>query len=258
MASSVPTDHATIARMTRLGSIALFALIALTAVGCGGALAPSQRYGGTVPLTLVNDVAGGVCYVRMSPTFDAEWGEDWLGATEVIPQGGERTFTIAPQSQWDIRVENCDEEPIAERRSIDVRQPTRLAVSTLMPTTSIFTPPPPPPPPPTAACDLTGHWAGTGTDQQGTQWVWTMSFAQQGANLEGAINWRGSDGHGGLERFRGTIDCATHAFTISGYAIENNNGLIPGTYRGVVGGDWRSIQGSWADGVPGSFIGQRQ
>src|SRR5688500_10190339 len=118
-----------------------------------------MRYAGAVPLTLVNDGAGAVCYVRMSPTFDEDWGDDWLAAAEVIPQGAERTFSIAPQSEWDVRVENCDEEPIAERRRIDVTRPVRLSARTLTPVTGGggLTPPPPPP---GDACNLTGTWAG--------------------------------------------------------------------------------------------------
>jgi hypothetical protein len=245
----------------------VLALLLVGAVGCGGAVQPQVRYGGNVSLTLVNDADRAACYVRMSPTFDAEWGEDWLGEEEVIPQGAERTFGIAPQSQWDVRIEDCESQTLSERRAIVMTMAARLSIASLTPVTGTAVPGPgnppgpgpgPEPPPSGAPCNVNGTWTGSGTDHSAIQWQWTLALTQTGNQVEGTIDWRGSSGASGRERVRGTIDCRTHALSVTGYALEQANGLSQNVYVGVFDGAFGALQGTWSGGAGGRFWGTRQ
>jgi hypothetical protein len=116
--------------LLRTGATVL-ALAALTS-GCYRYNRTARRYGGEVPLTLVNDSPHTVCYVRMSPSTDNNWGDDWLGPRETIPSGGGRTFALMGGPAWDIRLQTCQHQIIAEARQVPVMSQTMVSVSQLM------------------------------------------------------------------------------------------------------------------------------
>jgi hypothetical protein len=58
-----------------------------------------------VVLTLINQSANDVCFVRISSVSSSEWGEDWLGA-DIVSSGSSYTFLVAPGA-YDLRAEFC-------------------------------------------------------------------------------------------------------------------------------------------------------
>lgn len=93
----------------------------------------ARRYSGEIPFTLINDSPVAACYVRLSPSVDNNWGDDWLGPRETIPAGGGRTFAIAGGPAWDIQIQACDRQLLAEARQVPMMGPTQIAISQLRP-----------------------------------------------------------------------------------------------------------------------------
>ncbi len=91
----------------------------------------ARMYGGPVPFTLVNDSGQSVCYVRISPSGSTSWGDDWLGSTEIVHFGMARTFNLAVNGVWDLRVETCTHAAIVEARSVRIAGPLQLSLSAL-------------------------------------------------------------------------------------------------------------------------------
>ena len=119
-------------------------------------------------------------------------------------------------------------------------------------------PPRPPQPSPAPTCNVAGPWAGRGIDRAGTDWTYTIELTQSGRNLQGAFAWTASNGTGGTELVRGSVDCASRAFRLDGYRLEGNHGLITGDYQGHFGADWRTLSGFWTLGIPGTFNGSHR
>ena len=92
----------------------------------------AARYAGSVPLTLVNDTAQQACYFRMSPVTDGGWGDDWLGATEIVHPGAVRTFYVAPNQTWNVRVEACSHAVLGEAHGIAVAGAGQLPLSRMI------------------------------------------------------------------------------------------------------------------------------
>ncbi|MBC7228271.1 MAG: hypothetical protein H5T61_13750 [Thermoflexales bacterium] len=63
-------------------------------------------------LTLVNHLDIPICYVLISPSGSAEWGNDWLGG-ETVPPGGSYTFHL-PEGTYDLSARDCDGNPVSE------------------------------------------------------------------------------------------------------------------------------------------------
>jgi hypothetical protein len=76
----------------------------------------------TVPVTLINESGGNVCYVQMSLTTETTWGDDRMCSSEIINNGGSRVFDV-PLGYYDIRALDCDEEVVDERRGVDLTSP---------------------------------------------------------------------------------------------------------------------------------------
>ncbi|MDY6874988.1 MAG: hypothetical protein SWK90_02120 [Chloroflexota bacterium] len=70
-------------------------------------------------LTLSNNSGVGVCYVYISPSDSTSWGDDWLGAEEVIASGDSRTFQV-PMGTYDLLAEDCDRNALAEEYEVDL------------------------------------------------------------------------------------------------------------------------------------------
>jgi hypothetical protein len=107
----------------------------------------ARRYGGGIPLTLVNDTPFEACYVRLSPSSDSNWGDDWLGPRETVPPGVGRTFAVMGGPAWDIQVQTCAHQVLAEARQVPIMGPMQISVSQLRGQPMMAAPVPAPPPP---------------------------------------------------------------------------------------------------------------
>ncbi len=74
----------------------------------------------TALFELINDSAGPVCIVQLSPTLAKSWGPDRLGSTEIIDPGSSREFEVVAL-EWDLRLFDClSDEPLLEEFAIPV------------------------------------------------------------------------------------------------------------------------------------------
>lgn len=77
---------------------------------------------GDIPLEVINESSADVCFIYISPTTSDEWGEDWMGAQEVIPQdGGTRIFYVNAGT-YDLAVDDCDGEALAEENEVNIQE----------------------------------------------------------------------------------------------------------------------------------------
>jgi hypothetical protein len=80
---------------------------------------PAQAAPGAPALSIRNDTPNTINNIYVSLTSQQNWGQDQLGATEVVRAGGTRAFTLPPgECLYDIRIVyqgNVSEE----RRRID-------------------------------------------------------------------------------------------------------------------------------------------
>ncbi len=80
--------------------------------------------GGDHPLvefSLDNLLSEPICYAFISPTGAQNWGMDKLGPEEGIMPGDTGTFFV-PAGIYDLLLENCDLEILAEEYDLDVRE----------------------------------------------------------------------------------------------------------------------------------------
>jgi hypothetical protein len=78
-------------------------------------------------LDLVNNSAGSVCYVQISPATADTWGLDWLDEDEIIRPGAQRTFELTPDT-YDLRALDCDQDTLKEEYGIDAQGTIRWVV----------------------------------------------------------------------------------------------------------------------------------
>ena len=77
--------------------------------------------GGSHPLIdfrLENASGDRICFVQISPTLAANWGQDKLGPTGIVGPGETRVFRI-PASIIDFRLLDCDGAALAEEHDLD-------------------------------------------------------------------------------------------------------------------------------------------
>lgn len=81
-----------------------------------------------IELDIGNDSSTPICYVFFSPSGAQGWGFDRLGIEEGIDIGDTRTFDL-PAGTYDLAVDDCDEQRIAEEYERDFTQDTVYTVS---------------------------------------------------------------------------------------------------------------------------------
>jgi len=81
-----------------------------------------------VQLTLNNDSADTVWFVHLSPSTARNWGQDELGATEIINPGASRVFDV-PAGTYDLRVVNSDLDTIVETYGVELTANLTYTVS---------------------------------------------------------------------------------------------------------------------------------
>lgn len=74
---------------------------------------------GLADFTVENQSSGNICYVQISPTQAQNWGQDELGAQEVIEPGGERVFQLAT-GEYDVLMSDCDLNTLVEEYGVVV------------------------------------------------------------------------------------------------------------------------------------------
>lgn len=70
-------------------------------------------------ITLNNQSSQTVCYVYISPVTDEYWGNDWLGASEVIRPGGSRLFKV-DAGRYDLRAEDCERSALSVQWDVNI------------------------------------------------------------------------------------------------------------------------------------------
>ena len=102
------------------------ALLALAGMACSFCplipTRPSGPSGAGPSITLVNNSDETICYVYISPSTSDEWGEDWLGTTEVVGPGEQRTFEVDPGT-YDLLATDSDDNELAVEWEVEVTQP---------------------------------------------------------------------------------------------------------------------------------------
>lgn len=91
--------------------------------GGGGVVATpivsgQQPQSGDVTLTVVNQGSTTVCYMRISPTSQSTWGDDWLGSS-VIPAGDSFAFSV-PAGPYDLRAEDCSNSSLRTEMGVSL------------------------------------------------------------------------------------------------------------------------------------------
>ncbi len=81
---------------------------------------PGGGTGSVGALDIVNETDLTICYVYISPTDAAEWGDDRLGADNVI--GAYETFTITdiPVGMYDLRADDCDNNTLVQQFGVEM------------------------------------------------------------------------------------------------------------------------------------------
>lgn len=87
----------------------LMVMVALLAAACGGL---SNASGGSAgsgnhSVTVVNDTGEQICYLFMSSSDQQDWGEDWLGQSEMLSSGGSFTIRVSEPGEYDILALPC-------------------------------------------------------------------------------------------------------------------------------------------------------
>ncbi|MDX2162891.1 MAG: hypothetical protein SF162_16355 [bacterium] len=92
-------------------------LIVLIVSGCGGLDNMSGRSvgSGDHAVTVTNSTGTRICYLFVSPATQDSWGEDYLGETGVLDNGGTITVRVAASGTYDLMAVtqaadgNCDD-----------------------------------------------------------------------------------------------------------------------------------------------------
>ncbi|MBC8098211.1 MAG: trypsin-like peptidase domain-containing protein [Armatimonadetes bacterium] len=95
-----------------------------------GDLTPDQvpdnndREQDVVSVTLVNDARVDICGLYFSPTTSSDWGTNFLD-NSTLDQGDNFEFEVQP-GDYDIRLDDCDDEPLDDARDIAVTANTEI------------------------------------------------------------------------------------------------------------------------------------
>ena len=111
----------TLSSLTRRALLPLLVLVGvLSFQGCMMGNAARNTYGnsnagGASAVMLVNQTNQSINYVYVSSCSSNSWGQDQLGASEVVPSGSSRSFTMTPGC-WDLKATLADGREVEERQ----------------------------------------------------------------------------------------------------------------------------------------------
>jgi hypothetical protein len=72
-----------------------------------------------IDFNLLNQSSDPICYALLSPSMAQNWGQDELGAQEIVYQGTSSTFSLVT-GEYDLLLLTCDDTTLAEEYRIDV------------------------------------------------------------------------------------------------------------------------------------------
>ncbi len=119
-------------RVGKLPILSAFAALVLASLACGSIQVQQLPAPGQQPdiqeiepiesvsltdetiISVTNDSGADICYLFIAPASASDWGEDILGAQDVISAGDTIEFTIAANDTYDLRADNCSEETVEE------------------------------------------------------------------------------------------------------------------------------------------------
>lgn len=81
-----------------------------------------------IELDIVNDSTTPICWVWLPPSGTQGWGFDKLGIEEGIDIGDKRTFDL-PAGTYDLAVDDCDQQPLAEEYELDFTEDSVYTVT---------------------------------------------------------------------------------------------------------------------------------
>lgn len=103
--------------MRRLWIMLLSVALALAALACTTSAGTTQGHGA---VEVTNNSSITICYLYLSPSEIAEWGEDQLGEENSIPPGASFTIFEIPAGTYDLRAEDCSHAEIGVEEGIRV------------------------------------------------------------------------------------------------------------------------------------------
>jgi S1-C subfamily serine protease len=81
-----------------------------------------------VDFIVINDSSFTICYVNLSPSEAQNWGQDELASDEVIQSGFEAPLPL-PTGVYDVRLRDCELEPLLTEYGIEVFEDTEYTIS---------------------------------------------------------------------------------------------------------------------------------
>ena len=94
--------------------------VAALSTGCimtDGSSSTSGGGGGEGPPLIVrNNSTTKICYIQVSSAAESTWGPDQLGEHETLDPGGTKGWNLTAAGDWDIRLLDCQQNPLVERR----------------------------------------------------------------------------------------------------------------------------------------------
>lgn len=107
-------------------------------------------------------------------------------------------------------------------------------------------------------CDIPVEWRGNAVDVDGTRWPWTLDLVQSGTSLTGVFVWKGSNGHGGEEQVRGTVNCTARVIVLDGVAVDSAT-IGTAHYDLSLSESFDRVDGGWTGpGPAGTMRGRRR
>jgi hypothetical protein len=85
-----------------------------------------------VTLTLINNSGQHVCYVRISESTDASWGDDWL-VDDTIPTGTSYSFYVPAGMSYDLQAKDCGDNVVAEEYQVDLSEDADWTLGAALP-----------------------------------------------------------------------------------------------------------------------------
>jgi hypothetical protein len=73
----------------------------------------------SIDFTLTNQSSHPICYAYLSPSLAQNWGQDELGAQEIVYPGAMSVFPLVT-GEYDILLMDCDSNRLAEEYNIQV------------------------------------------------------------------------------------------------------------------------------------------